>query len=257
MLLSARPALRAAVRLTGARRVACASVSTDSAPPPIEINQLDTIGDSAPTWSELQGQHVTCLSAAVGKPGAATIFARATASSRLSAETALDCIDDPSVMNVFTDAFDGQLAVCVSLVDAHLRLLSSRLLSGNASRTTAAYAALEALPPMLRRQHTSAAAAVRCALRCALRCASHCARVGGHSFAELPLPPGGRCRASPPERGGGTGANNVGLRGGRRGGGARCEGGAIRCAGALPGRGRCDCCHAPAEGGIGRLRGSN
>jgi hypothetical protein len=64
------------------------------------------------------------------------------------------------VAAVFTDAFDGLLSIGAKLLDTHLRFLADCLLSGSTASTTAGYASLEALPPQLRRQHTSGAAAV-------------------------------------------------------------------------------------------------
>jgi len=145
----------------------CSAAAATEAP--VERSPLDALGSTAPSWGQLQTDHVTLIAASVGKPEAGSAAARALAASRLSVSSALDVMDSPDVMNTYTDAFDGQLEVCIALCDAHLRLLADCLLRNSAVTTTAAYEALARLPPALRRQHTAAAAAVGAAALLHLR----------------------------------------------------------------------------------------
>ena len=51
----------------------------------------------------------------------------------------MQIMDDVSVVSVYTDAYDGGLGDCTTIVDTHVRLLADRLLRGNAATTSACY----------------------------------------------------------------------------------------------------------------------
>lgn len=148
------------------RRVRAATVVASA---PVESSPLDALGSAAPTWAALNASLVTAVASSLGRSDAGRLSARCLAASRLTADTALDVMDDPELMLIYSGAFDGVLDVCVALCDAHLRLLADCLLTGEAAATSRGYAALDALPPMLRRQHTAGAAAVGAAALLQLR----------------------------------------------------------------------------------------
>ena len=135
---------------------------------------LDGLFAAPPSWQALSSLHVTALVAGLGAtdtPAWALTRARCDAASQLSGETAMEVLDEsPDVLDICSGAFEGQIAVCVALVDCHLRFLSHCLLTGgNTDSVRDGYAALGRLPPMTRKQHSAGASAVGAAALLALR----------------------------------------------------------------------------------------
>lgn len=153
-----------------------ASVSVQGGPAggaaPAESTPFDALVAAAPTWASLRAAHATATARSVGQTDAASasLKARALAASRLGPDTAYEVMDSSmDVVAIYSAAYDGSLAACALVVDAHARFLVDGLLSGSAKAAAAGYAALAALPPALRKQHTSGTAAVGAAALLALR----------------------------------------------------------------------------------------
>jgi hypothetical protein len=136
-----------------------------------EKTPFDSLAAATPSWSALASAHATATARWVGQSDAASLSlkSRTLAASRLGPETALEVMDSLEVVSIYTDAYDGDLSSCVAICDAHTRMLADCLYSGAPAATRAAYAALAALPPMLRKQHTAGTAAVGAAALLALR----------------------------------------------------------------------------------------
>ena len=99
-----------------------------SAPKAAAAGALDRIGlkrELVPSWEALREQ----LGAAAGLDEGARAAAE-----ELLAQDVLDVayalMDEESVVDSFTAAYDGGLEDCVVLVDSHVRLLVQALLSG-------------------------------------------------------------------------------------------------------------------------------
>ena len=140
--------------------------------PPAEASPFDALVARAPTWASLRSAHATATARSVGQSSdeAVALKARALAASRLGPDTAYEVMDASlDVVAVYSAAYDGSLSICADVVDAHARFLADALLSGSATAVAAGYAALDALPPLLRRQHTAGTAAVGAAALLALR----------------------------------------------------------------------------------------
>jgi hypothetical protein len=179
------PACRGAARLCApARRAPLRRASAAAPPPPRaaavdeapttlpkERTAFDALSNAAPSWGAILSLHATATARAVGRDDAPSVAlkSRALAASRLGPETAWEVMDSVEVVSIYSGAYDGDLASCTAICDTHARLLADCLLTGAPSATTAAYAALEAMPPMLRKQHTSGTAAVGAAALLALR----------------------------------------------------------------------------------------
>jgi hypothetical protein len=110
-----------AARRTGAALRRAAATETL-----LERSPLDALGDSAPSWGQLQAAHVTLVAASVGQPGSGGARARALAASRLSPETAMDVMDSVEVLSVFVSP-----RLPVVTLDAHWALGSRMHLMGN------------------------------------------------------------------------------------------------------------------------------
>ncbi len=153
-----------------------ASVSVQGGPAggaaPAESSPFDALVAAAPSWASLRAAHATATARSVGQTDAASasLKARALAASRLGPDTAYEVMDSSmDVVAIYSAAYDGSLAACALVVDAHARFLADGLLSGSAKSVAAGYAALAALPPSLRKQTTSGTAAVGAAALLALR----------------------------------------------------------------------------------------
>jgi len=126
--------------------------------------------------SAIRGRFVPCAVAAGTRTGLSTdkvaswveLAARAEAADgdaaaaalSLSIDTTYECLDDVTVVDTFSAAYDGGLEDCEVIVDTHLRLLADCLLAGDASATEECYEALLNAPPLMRRQVTAATVAV-------------------------------------------------------------------------------------------------
>lgn len=160
--------LRAAAAPCAARRRAATwrrSAAVCSASPraaDVEKTPVDGLVACAPSWAALASTHVTALASALGRsdPDAVSLRARCDAASQLTADTAMELLDDVDVLDVCSGAFEGQMTLCVALVDAHVRYLADYLLTGSTERLTAGYAQLGSLPPLTRRQQTAGASGV-------------------------------------------------------------------------------------------------
>ena len=133
---------------------------------------MDGLASCAPSWSELASAHVTALASTLGKRDAAAVAlrARCDAASQLTADTAMDVLDDSQdLLDVCSGAFEGQMSLCVALVDAHVRYLADYLLTSSTANLTAGYAQLASLPPLTRRQQTAGASGVGATALLALR----------------------------------------------------------------------------------------
>jgi hypothetical protein len=176
-----RAALLRAACAPGARRSAVpwrrsGAVCSTSPPAPaaaaVERTAVDGLVSCAPSWAALGSAHVTALASTLGRADTAAVAlrARCDAASQLHADTAMDVLDDSQdLLDVCSGAFEGQMALCVALVDAHLRYLADYLLTSSTANLTAGYTQLASLPPLTRRQQTAGASAVGATALLALR----------------------------------------------------------------------------------------
>ena len=153
-----------------------AAVCSAGAPAPattaVERTPVDRLVSCAPSWSELASAHVTALASTLGSgdAAAAALRARCDAASQLTADTAMDVLDDSQdLLDVCSGAFEGQMSLCVALVDAHVRYLADYLLTTSTANLTAGYSQLASLPPLTRRQQTAGASGVGATALLALR----------------------------------------------------------------------------------------
>jgi hypothetical protein len=172
----ARPLARFQPRRCKARRSAAPRASLliddNASALPKETSPFDALASAAPSWGALMSAQATAVARSVGQFDDANVALKAAclAASRLNAETAYEVMDTSmDVVTTFTGAYDGELSSCALICDAHVRLLAHRLLTADVAATRGAYAALAALPPVLRRQHTAGTAATGAAALLALR----------------------------------------------------------------------------------------
>lgn len=86
--------------------------------------------------------------------------ARFKACALLGAATTYEAVNELSVVEVYTQVYEGDLTTCSTIVDVHLRMLAECMIDGDWSRVANAYDKFHRLPPALKRQSLLATAAV-------------------------------------------------------------------------------------------------
>ena len=145
-----------------AARARAAAGAAPGAPPASGADRIGLAKELVPDWEQVRLLHATALSSLVGKGLDHPARPALAVAARLSEDVTYELLDDAAVVDVFQNAYDGGLGDCATIVDTHVRLLADCLCKGgeDASLTAECYSKLDSMPPLMRRQVTTATAAV-------------------------------------------------------------------------------------------------
>jgi len=116
------------------------------------IEHDDVVG-----WTALESK---LIAACATHAGDASVNARFKACALLGARTTYEAVNELSVVEVYTQVYEGDLTTCSTIIDVHLRILAESMIDGDWGRIGNAYQKFHDLPPQLKRQSLLATAAV-------------------------------------------------------------------------------------------------
>lgn len=121
------------------------------APAPV-IEHEDVLG-----WTAIESK---LIAACATNAGNESVNARFKACAMLGAETTYEAVNELSVVEVYTQVYEGDLTTCSTIIDVHLRVLAESMIDGDWDRVGQAYQKFHGLPPQMKRQSLLATAAV-------------------------------------------------------------------------------------------------
>jgi len=113
--------------------------------------------DDVQGWTALETKLIAACASNVGDE---SVNARFKAVALLGASTTYEAVNELSVVEVYTQVYEGDLTTCSTIIDVHLRMLAECMIDGDWSRVANAYNKFHNLPPALKRQSLLATAAV-------------------------------------------------------------------------------------------------
>ena len=108
-------------------------------------------------WTALESK---LIAACATHAGDESVNARFKACALLGARTTYEAVNELSVVEVYTQVYEGDLTTCSTIIDVHLRILAESMIDGDWGRIGNAYQKFHDLPPQLKRQSLLATAAV-------------------------------------------------------------------------------------------------
>jgi len=159
----ARVAPRASAHRARRRRVAARAMA-EAAPaggaalrqfpdaPAKIIEHDDVLG-----WKQLESK---LIAACATHAGDSSVNARFKAAALLGTTTTYEAVNELSVVEVYTQVYEGDLTTCSTIIDVHLRILAESMIDGDWERVGNCYKKFHDLPPQLKRQSLLATAAV-------------------------------------------------------------------------------------------------
>lgn len=108
-------------------------------------------------WNAIESK---LIAACASNAGNSSVNARFKACATLGARTTYEAVNELSVVEVYTQVYDGDLTTCSTIIDVHLRALAESMIDGDWERVGRAYQKFHGLPPQMKRQSLLATAAV-------------------------------------------------------------------------------------------------
>ena len=108
-------------------------------------------------WAQLESK---LIAACATNAGDSSVNARFQAAALLGATTTYDAVNELSVVEVYTQVYEGDLTTCSTIIDVHLRILCESMIDGDWERIGNCYKKFHDLPPQLKRQSLLATSAV-------------------------------------------------------------------------------------------------
>lgn len=108
-------------------------------------------------WTAIESK---LISACATNAGDRSVNARYNAVALLGATTTYEAVNELSVVEVYTQVYEGDLTTCSTIIDVHLRILAESMIDGDFTRIARAYQKFHDLPPQLKRQSLLATSAV-------------------------------------------------------------------------------------------------
>ena len=108
-------------------------------------------------WKQLESK---LIAACATHAGDSSVNARFKAAALLGTTTTYEAVNELSVVEVYTQVYEGDLTTCSTIIDVHLRILAESMIDGDWERVGNCYKKFHDLPPQLKRQSLLATAAV-------------------------------------------------------------------------------------------------
>ena len=158
---AAAPAMRRSAAVVPSASATGESAQTKA--PPAALRQFPDAPapiiehDDVQGWTALETKLIAACASNIGDE---SVNARFKAVALLGASTTYEAVNELSVVEVYTQVYEGDLTTCSTIIDVHLRMLAECMIDGDWSRVANAYNKFHNLPPALKRQSLLATAAV-------------------------------------------------------------------------------------------------